>query len=153
VLGATLAAAVVVGTFDAVMLLAAPAFVIWTSLGALAEMSGLPATAGRLPAPSPAIRRLAGVALTVVLLACTLRSVGQVMSMALYTTGRASSIGMAGRLDPGNFRVRVRQAELAARRGRCSEVRTHAGAARALFPEADAPRRLLAACGGSGRRR
>jgi hypothetical protein len=66
--------------------------------------------------------------------------------MALFSTGRASDIAQAARLDPGSYRVRVRAAELAAARGQCPVVRTHAGAARSMFPEASAPRRLLARC-------
>jgi hypothetical protein len=151
VLGASVAAAVVVGTFDAVLLLAAPAFMVWTALGALAEASGSPGVARTVRAPSLPVRRLGAIAMALVLFASTLRAVGQTMAMALFSTGKSSSISVAAKLDPGNFRVRVRQAELARQRGRCAEVRSAAGAARALFPEADAPRRLLAACGGKRR--
>jgi len=153
VLGAALAAAVVVGTFDAVLLLAAPAFVVWTALGALAGLSGAADDARRVVAAPRPVRRLGALAVALVLLASALRTVGQAVAMALFSTGRAPQIAMAARLDPGSFRVRVREAELAARRGRCTEVRTHAGAAHDLFPEAGAPRRLLAACGTGTRRR
>jgi O-antigen ligase len=153
VLGATIAAAVVVGAFDAVLLLAAPAFLVWTALGALAEASGAPAVARRVRAPSREVRRFGAIALGVVLAASALRATGQTIAMALFNTGRASAVGLAARLDPGNYRVRVRQAELAAQRGRCADVRESAGAARELFPSAAAPRRLLAACGGTRRRR
>ena len=142
VLGATLFATVVVGTFDAVILLAAPAFVVWTALGALAERSGSPTMAGRVVSPPTGVRRLGAAALAVLLLASALRSVGQVMAMALFNSGRASAVAMAAKLDPGNFRVRVRQAELVSGRRRCDE----ALAARALYPEADAARRLAAGC-------
>ncbi len=147
VFGATLAATVVVGAFDAVLLLAAPAFVAWTALGALAIESGGVDDAER-PVPwPPVLRRAAWGALALAGLLAGVRAAGQGGAMALFSTGRASAIARAGELDPGSYRIRLRLAELAARRGRCAEVRTHAGAAAELLPEAPAPRRLLAACG------
>jgi hypothetical protein len=142
VLGATLFAVIVVGTFDAVILLAAPAFVAWTALGALAERSGSPTTARRVVTPPRELRRLGAVALAVVLLASAVRSVGQSLAMALFSGGGSGQVAMAARLDPGNYRVRVRQAEISSGRKRCDA----ALAARALYPEADAARRLAAGC-------
>lgn len=147
VFGATLAATVVVGAFDAVLLLAAPAFFAWTALGALAVESGAVDDAVR-PVPWPAgLRRVAWVALGIAGLTAAGRAAGQAGAMALFSTGRTAAITTAGELDPGSYRIRLRQAELAARRGRCAEVRVHAGAAAELLPSAPAPRRLLAACG------
>jgi O-antigen ligase len=146
VFGATLAATVVVGAFDAVLLLAAPAFLAWTALGALAVESGAVNGAER-PVPwPPAVRRAAWAALGLVGLLAGVRAAGQAGAMALFSTGRASTIARAGELDPGSYRIQLRLAELARQRGRCAAVRTHAGAAAALMPEAPAPRRLLAAC-------
>lgn len=152
VLGATIAAACVVGAFDAVLLLAAPAFLVWPALGALAESTGSATAAKRVTTPPRELRRIGAIAMGLVLAASGVRAIGQTMAMAFFSTGRAASINTAARLDPGNFRVRVRQAELAAARGKCADVRASAGAAREMFPEAGAPRRLLAACGG-GRKR
>ena len=143
VLGATLVATVVVGTFDAVILLAAPAFVAWTALGALAERSGAPAAARRVATVPRGVRRLGAMALAVVLLASAVRSFGQTIAMALFSGGHATAVGLAARLDPGNYRVRVRQAELAGSRAKRCDA---ALAARALYPEADAARRLAAGC-------
>ncbi len=151
VFGAMLAATVVVGAFDAVLLLAAPAFFAWTALGALAIESGAVDDAAR-PVPWPAFaRRAAWAVLGMVGLLAFGRAAGQAGAMALFSTGRTTAIGRAGELDPGSYRIRLRQAELAARRGRCAEVRRHAGAAADLLPSAPAPRRLLAACGGRRR--
>ncbi|MGZ8379006.1 MAG: O-antigen ligase family protein [Gemmatirosa sp.] len=146
VFGATLAATVVVGAFDAVLLLAAPAFVAWTALGALAVESGAVDEAAR-PVPWPRmLRRAAWAALGLVGLLAGVRAAGQAGAMALFSTGRATAIARAGELDPGSYRIQLRLAELAARRRQCAAVRTHAGAAAALLPAALAPRRLLAAC-------
>ncbi|AHG88540.1 hypothetical protein J421_1003 [Gemmatirosa kalamazoonensis] len=142
VLGATLLATVVVGTFDAVILLAAPAFVAWTAFGALAERSGSPTMAGRVLRPPRGLRRLGALALALLLIASAVRSLGQTIAMGLFSTGNASAIAMAARLDPGSYRVRVRQAEIASGRRRCEA----ALAARSLYPEADAARRLASGC-------
>ena len=144
--GATLTAIVVVGAFDAVLLLAAPAFVAWAALGALAVESGaLDESPRPLPWPRGA-RRLAWGVLAVAGTLGTLRALGQSTAMALFSTGRVGAIATAGGLDPGSYRIRLREAELAAQRGRCADVRTYAGAATAMLPQAPAPKRLLAAC-------
>ncbi len=146
VLGATLWAAVVVGAFDAVLLLATPTFVVWLAAGALAERCGSATMAGRLAWPAPTLRRAFAVALVVLPAAAAVRSGAGIGAMALFSTGRPSTIALAGRLDPGNFRVRLRQAELAAARQRRAERCEHALAARRLYPDATAPRRLAAGC-------
>ena len=150
VLGSLLAATAVVGMFDAVLLLAAPTLVVWPALGALAEeCRGDGADGRRLVETrrgSRLPRRLIAGALAAVSAVAALRAAGQWGSMALFSTGRATNIALAGKLDPGSYRVRLRLAELAARRGQCAVVRTHAGAARSMFPSAAAPRRLLAGC-------
>lgn len=152
VFGAVLTATVVVGAFDAVLLLAAPAFIAWAALGVLAVESGAPDAAAR-PVRWPATpRRLALAALAAAGALGSARALAQGTAMALFGTGRASSIAAAGTFDPGSYRIRLRQAELAAQRGRCAEVRRHAAAAHALLPEAAAPRRLAARCRGTRRR-
>jgi hypothetical protein len=140
----TLAVLLVVGTFDAVLLLPPAALVGWGLLGALA-----PPSRPRVEVELPTVRRFAAMALVGLLggLAVT-RSVRQVAAMTVYDEGtRTSLVERAAALDPGSYRIRVRLAELNARRGRCKQVREHAGAARALYPDAAAPKRLLAACG------
>jgi len=94
-------------------------------------------------------RRLAALALVAVLggLAVT-RSVGQIAAMGVFESSEhVSGVERAAALDPGSFRIHLRLAEAYARRGSCKNVRIHASAARALYPNAPEPKRLLARCG------
>jgi hypothetical protein len=96
----------------------------------------------------PPARRLAAMALVALIggLAVT-RSVGQVAAMGVFeSSARASGVERAAALDPGSFRIHLRLAEAYARRGSCKNVRIHASAARALYPNAPEPKRLLARC-------
>lgn len=153
-LGATLAATVVVGLFDAVLLLAAPALLAWPALGALAESSGAPADAARPAWRAGRALRTATLAATgVALVAGVSRSVMQTAAMRLFTSNRPAAIRAAAALDPGSYRIRLRAAELARGRGQCAEARAQAEALVALWPTAGAPRRVLASCGGRRKRR
>ena len=77
-----------------------------------------------------------------------LRSAGQLAAIATYATSTKTSVlATASRLDPGNYRIHVRVAQAYLNRGECSNARAHARSARALFPNAAEPKRLLAACG------
>lgn len=137
---ATLVGVMVVGMFDAALLLAWPTLIAWTALGAL----WLPEVAHPLRGP----RALRGGALLLLALLAglsALRSAGQLASMAIFAgdPGR-DRLELAARLDPGNYRVRL---QLARSYGRRSERRCeHALAARALFPEADAAQSLARRC-------
>ena len=140
----TLAVLLVVGTFDAVLLLPAPALVGWALLGALS-----PPARERIVVELPLARRFAAMALVAIVggLAVT-RSVGQVAAMGVFeASSRSSGVERAAALDPGSYRIHLRLAEAYARRGSCKNVRIHAGAARALYPNAGEPKRLLARCG------
>jgi len=140
----TLAILVVVGTFDAVLLLPVPALVAWTLLGALS--------------PPTRERKAVTLALPLCLLAicgvvvlgglAAARSVSQLSAMSiLSTTSRTTQLEEASALDPGSYRIHVRLAEGYLRRGNCKRVLVHANAARELFPNAAQPKRLRAACG------
>jgi O-antigen ligase len=126
---ATIAAAVVAGAFDAVLLLAFPSFVVWTALGALQSReyeSGGAASALHI-------------VLLLVSLLGAVRSTAQLIAMEIYATrGDRASLERAARIDPGNYRVQLRLG----RKGRCE----HALAARALFPNADAARAAARRC-------
>jgi hypothetical protein len=75
------------------------------------------------------------------------RSLGQVAAMGVVeSTARSSGVERAVALDPGSYRIHLRLAEAYARRGSCKNVRIHAGAARALYPNASVPKRLLSRC-------
>lgn len=140
----TLAALVVVGSFDAVLLLPAPALVTWTLLGVLSA----PSRPRRVVELALGSRALAVLLALVVGGLAVARSARQVSAMSVFsTTTRIASLERAALLDPGSYRIHLRLAETHARRRRCADVRSHAAAARDLFPNAAAPRRLLAACG------
>lgn len=137
-LGATIAASLVVGMFDAVLLLALPALVIWSVLGALsAELPG-PAE-GRF-ARGP--RFLLGMLLLGVCGAAAARSAGQIAAMAYFEEGSRAALETAVRLDPGTYRIRVRLARAYTGRRDCEKRREQADAAAALFPQASAPKAL-----------
>ncbi|MDE3151972.1 MAG: O-antigen ligase family protein [Gemmatimonadota bacterium] len=134
-------ATAVVGLFDAVLLLPAPALIVFAAVGAL-----------RSP-PSRCSLRVSGArrgALMAVVLvagaAATARSALMLDAMRKYESG---AVAAAAREDPGSYRIQMRLANADAARGRCDLVRLHAGAAHDLYPHAPEPRRLLAACGRS----
>ncbi|HEX3577765.1 MAG TPA: O-antigen ligase family protein [Thermoanaerobaculia bacterium] len=121
-----IAGAVVAGTFDAVLLLAVPAFVVWCALGALwIPEEAAPRTSWRFAVVAVLLMSIAGV----------VRSASQIVAMDIFAThsDRASLI-RAAQIDPGNYRVQMRLARMGGR-ARCE----HAHAAHALFPTAFAP--------------
>lgn len=141
---AVLVVAVVEGAFDAVLLLAIPALYVWSVLGALSA----PAEGRRLVSWSGETwRPILGVAALIAVLVLA-RSGSAIAAMTVYAHAEGSSgFEQAARLDPGNYRIRMRLATAYASRGRCKQVLAHAGAAHDLFPSAPEPRRLLRACG------
>jgi len=140
----TLAVLLVVGTFDAVLLLPTPALIGWALLGALS-----PPPRERVAIELPPARRFGAMALVAALggLAVT-RSATQIAAMGVFeSSSRASGVERAAALDPGSYRIHLRLAEAYIRRGSCKNARIHAGAAHDLYPNAPEPRRLLARCG------
>jgi hypothetical protein len=76
------------------------------------------------------------------------RGASQAVAMAIVDDGAdRGALERAALADPGSYRIQLWLARGDARRGRCREVRVHAGAALALFPGAREPRQLLARCG------
>lgn len=140
----TIAALVVVGMFDAVLLLPAPALVSWAALGALA-----PAPRERAAFDLPFVRRVLLMSIVAVLGSlATWRSASQLRAMAVFSnSNRTSQLERSSALDPGSYRIQLRLAEGYLRRGSCTRARAHADAAHALFPSARAPKRVLARCG------
>jgi hypothetical protein len=134
----------VVSTFDAVLSLPAPALIAWGLLGALS-----PPSRTRIVAELPTSQRVAAMLLVAIIGGLSIaRSTTQLMAMDVFESStRASRVERAAALDPGSYRIHLRLAEAYARRGSCANVRLHGGAARALFPNAAAPKRLLALCG------
>lgn len=137
---ATIAGTATVGAFDAVLLLGWPTLLVWTALGAL----WTPETARCVPAPAVLRAGVLGV-LAVASLTASVRSLGQLAAMAIYSDDpNRAQLEMASSLDPGNFEVRMATARNYGRGedGRCE----HATAARNLFPNARSSRDLAARC-------
>lgn len=142
-LAGTIVATIVVSAFDAVLLLAAPAFLIWSVVGA--------ATGGRVrPRPvdlSDKAWRIVAAGTLLIAIASTARSATQMRSMALVGRGGQTAGWLRGAAwDPGSYRINIRVAELYARRGRCTTARPHARRALALFPHSPAAKRLVRRC-------
>ena len=124
---AIVAATIVAGLFDAVLLLPVPAFIVWAALGTCS--AGSSAGADRVRAgPAAAIAILIFIAA-----AGVYRSGAELLAMELYDRPER-----AAAIDPGNFRIQMRLAS------RCA----HAKAAHALFPYAAHARAAAARCGG-----
>lgn len=140
----TIAAAVVVGMFDAVLLLPPPAMITWAALGALA-----PVPRERAVIELTLARRALLVFLVAAVGALAVwRSASQLLAMSIFSnSSRTSRVEQASTIDPGNYRIHLRLAEGYLRRGSCARARRHASAARALYPNAPAPRRVLSRCG------
>ena len=131
---ATLAAVIIAGLFDAVLLLPAPALIAWTALGVLSEREAIDVP---LPlAGEGAAKRRVRVAAPFVILISLLglvRSAAQLTAMEIYaTTGERAALERAARIDPGSYRLHMRLAR--GGRRRCE----HALTAHALFPSAQA---------------
>jgi hypothetical protein len=135
---ATVIAAGIAGVFDAVLLLAAPTLLVWTALGAL-----WPA------APQSASMRDRWMGIVFIgLIVCAalgaVRSGAQLVAMEIYSSrGDRESLQRAARIDPGNYRIRLRLARGGNRKQRCE----HALAARSLLPNAETARGLARGCG------
>jgi O-antigen ligase len=144
VLGGTIVATIVVSAFDSVLLLGAPAFLVWSVIGATSGIRH----EGREAKLSPRAWGLAAAGLLFLALVSTARSATQTVSM--MTVGRGGM--MAGWVngaewDPGSYRINLKLAELYYRRGHCATARTYARRAEGLFPHAPAPKRILNECG------
>ena len=143
-LGGTVIATVIVGLFDAVLLLPAPALIVFAALGALRTPP-----VRRAVAPPAALRVALAAAVVALGVGAAARSAFMLRAMRDY---EHDAVVTAAREDPGSYRIQMRLADDAAARGRCDLVRVHAGAARALFPYAPAPKRRLAECSRSAPR-
>lgn len=145
-LGAVLAATLTAGAFDAVLLLAAPSFLAWTTLGALAGSADLRMRDWHELA-LPFRRRFATSALAVLLVGGAALGAAHGSAMALYSTGRSQAMAQAAVLAPGDYRIVLRAAQSARQTGGCtSEVRRWTTAAYTLAPSAPAAARLVRSC-------
>ena len=149
-LAATVIITLVVGAFDAVLLLAPPTICVWLLFGVYAE----PASAS---APRQAIvggvRQWAPVIMFVLGLLAAGRNALQVAAMATVTaSSRTSALERASLFDPGSYRIHMHLAEAYLNAGRCERARPQARDARDLYPMAVTPRQLLLQCGESSPR-
>lgn len=137
---AMLAGAAVVGMFDAVLLLAWPAFLFWTAAGAL-----LPPGAARPVEAIPAARAAAFLLVVVLVAASAVRSGAQLAGMWIYTArDDGPGLELATRLDPGSYRTHLRAARYYGRgNGRYCD---HARNAHRLYPNAASARAMARRC-------
>ena len=144
-IAATLLVTVVVGAFDAVLLLAAPTLIVWTALGAMSP-------GGRARSewtPSSGARRATTLALLAVFSLFMLRSLGQTLAMQAFGSGdRLGYVQRAALLDPGSYRIQLRLAVISLNSKGCRLALPHAEKAAAMFPTALAPRSIIRHCHG-----
>lgn len=142
-LGGTIVATMVVGAFDVSLLLAAPAFLIWTILGATSGVG----SRGRDVALSRGYWALATAAAMLIMVASTVRSATQTWAMATVGRGGHTAGWVEGAAwDPGSYRINLRVAELYAGRGRCTAARKYARRAVGLFPNAPGAKGIARRC-------
>ena len=134
--------ALIEGGFDAVLLLAGPATIVWTAAGALVPRG----RAWRAIDLASVRRAFLVLCCGVVTGIAIVLSYGRIRAMSLYEVGTLASLERATRLDPGSYRIQLRTADSYLATGQCKEARRHAAAARDLFPHAPGPKRLLAQC-------
>lgn len=138
----TITATVVVGLFDAVLLIAVPTLFFWLLAGVL-----VPPIDGKRTIAT-GVHEFAPVILVALSVLAIGRSAMQIAAMSTYNaSSRLSAIETAAKLDPGNYRIRMRLADVYLGRGDCTKAATHARAARKLFPNAADPRAVLRRCG------
>lgn len=143
---ATIVGASVAGLFDAVLLLAAPALLVWSAIGALYPQQPLAPIADAAEPEGNRVGRvlyltaIAGALL--VSAAASVRSGAQVAAMELHSHAGRASLQLAARVDPANYRIHVALARNGSARARCA----HATAAHRLFPNAASAAQLARRC-------
>jgi O-antigen ligase/polysaccharide polymerase Wzy-like membrane protein len=149
-LAATAIVTLVVGAFDAVLLLAPPTLFVWLLLGVYAEPVAVSVSR---PTLTTGVRQWAPVLVFALGVIAVGRSALQVAAMATYSAStRQSALERAALYDPGSYRIHIRLAESYLNAGRCDRARSAARSARDLYPMASTPRQLLAECGESSPR-
>lgn len=132
----TIAASVLEGAFDAVLILGLPTLLVWAALGVLWHPEP--------PRPRPGYWPLVIGGVILLALIGAGRSAMQLEAMNVYATrGDRASLERASRIDPGNYRLQLRLARSGSRRQRCP----HARAAHELFPGAAAAAEAARGCG------
>jgi O-antigen ligase len=130
------------GMFDAVLLLPTPTIIVMAAAGALIP----PGADQRVVSLRPTRQVLLGFAFMVFTVAACVAADRRMDAMRSYELGTTLGIEHALVEDPGSYRIQMRAADYYAARGQCGKARTHALAARALFPYSPAPRHVLSQC-------
>ena len=147
VLAATVIITLVVGAFDAVLLIAPPTLFVWLLLGVYSEPVSQSASRQTM---TTGIRPWAAVLVFGLGVLAVGRSALQMAAMATITMStRTSALERASLYDPGSYRIRLRLAEAYLNTGRCDRARPQLREARDLYPMAVTPHELLAQCGES----
>jgi O-antigen ligase len=132
---ALIVTAFVTGSFDAVLLLAAPSYLVWTATGLLLPEPRRP-TEWIPPAPRKRVRAIC--ALIVLMLVAD--SATHTAAIMMTGTGRSrATLQKAARVYPGEHRLQI----LLAERGSCPAARQ----ARDLMPHHANVKRMAASCG------
>ncbi len=143
-LAGTVVAMMVVSSFDAVLLLPAPAFLAWLIFGAA---GGTPERTIPLEL-TPALRRVVRTVVIALAAIGVARSATQVIAMWNVGTGARRAGWISGaQWDPGSYRINQRVAELYAARGQCAKARPYSRQALDLFPNSPPARRTARRCG------
>lgn len=146
-LAATVITTLVVGAFDAVLLLAAPTLLVWLLLGVYAEPV---APSASRPIVRAGVRHWAPVIAFALGILAAGRSAFQIAAMAAVSAStRTSVLERAAIYDPGSYRIHMRLAEAYLNAGQCGKARPQGREARSLYPMAAAPRQVLLDCGES----
>ncbi|HKW11395.1 MAG TPA: O-antigen ligase family protein, partial [Gemmatimonadaceae bacterium] len=123
-LAATVIVTLIVGSFDAVLLIAPPTLFVWLLLGVYSEP--VSASAPRASVTT-GVRRWAPIVVFVLGLLAAGRSALQMAAMGTITeSSRTSALERASLYDPGSFRIRIRLAEAYLNAGRCDKARLEA---------------------------
>jgi O-antigen ligase len=147
-LASTIAAAMTVSCFDAVLLLPAPALLIWGILGAASggTSAGYFATRKEIDLSGREWLLFASVTLLFAT-ASVARSATATTAMTIVGRGgQTASWARAAEWDPGSYRLNARVAQLYENRGRCAKALPFAKRAVALFPSSAPAKRLLRRC-------
>jgi hypothetical protein len=147
-LAATVITTLIVGAFDAVLLLAAPTLIVWLLLGVYAEP--VAPSAARTAVRGGGVRHWAPVVAFALGVLAAGRNALQIAAMAEVTANtRTSVLERAAMYDPGSYRIHMRLAEAYLNAGQCNKARPQGREARSLYPMAAAPRQVLLDCGES----
>jgi O-antigen ligase len=148
ILAATVAAAIVVSCFDAVLLLPAPAFLIWEILGAAsgATSAGFLATRREIDLSTKEWMLFAAATLLFATVSVARSATATTAMTIVGRGGQTASWVRAAEWDPGSYRLNARVAQLYENRGRCARALPFARRAVSLFPSSAPAKRLLRRC-------